>query len=127
MFCSKTLPKPEKPVEEENDLEEGKEDVKGNHHGHLLDASIPPFTSGALLATSVFLVIPEAICLIQKHFPDSNEPQRFLEEHVTDDRHHHDDELQTGTINMKIWCFFDWRFYATNETRCDVSKMSRTF
>ncbi len=98
----------------------------------LMDIFIPSFASGALLATSVFLVIPEGLSHIQKslveheeeghhdehgeeenmdHAEDedhSDHDHRFLrmlveEEHEEESREEHGDEFLTGAI---------WRFGA---------------
>lgn len=51
-------PEPPKDVNQDDDI------VRKTH---VLDLMVPSFASGALLATSVFLIIPEAIALIQAY------------------------------------------------------------
>lgn len=85
----------ENAVIEQGDLisEEERENAKKDRW-HLLDIFIPSFASGALLSTSVFLVIPEAITLIQTHI-------LVLEEASEIDTEEHEDhgaELFTETI-----------------------------
>ena len=53
---------------------------------HWLDVLIPSFASGALLATSVFLVIPEGMFLIQKYL---NEQQEASDNHDGHEGHNH--------------------------------------
>jgi zinc transporter ZupT len=61
---------------------------------HLLDIFIPSFASGALLATSIFLVIPEAITLIQTHILIQEEAKQT----GTEEHEDHGAELATETI-----------------------------
>ncbi|GFH55715.1 hypothetical protein CTEN210_12191 [Chaetoceros tenuissimus] len=49
--------------------------------GSFLDITIPSFASGALLGTAIFLVIPEAIYLIQTHLSEGDE---HADEHAED-------------------------------------------
>ena len=67
---------------------------------HLLDVIIPSFASGALLATSVFLVIPEALFLIQNHLTE-HEDAAAHEGETEEEHDEHSGEFETGAI---------WRF-----------------
>jgi zinc transporter ZupT len=67
---------------------------------HLLDIFIPSFASGALLSTSVFLVIPEALTLIQTHILIQEEANEAVDE----EHDEHGAELSTETV---------WKFGAS--------------
>ena len=80
-----------------------------------LDISIPSFASGALLATAVFLVIPEAIYLIQSYINEhaeedphaGHDDHRFLNEtdpHDGEDGEEHD-EHEGEILPDTIWRF----------------------
>lgn len=54
---------------------------------HLLDIFIPSFASGALLSTSIFLVIPDALSLIQTHI-SADEEATYSNVTALDEEHH---------------------------------------
>ena len=78
--------------------EKGKDndnDTEKEEDSHIINVVIPSFASGALLATSVFLIIPEALVHIQEHIA-ANEMHDDLEE----------DEEHEGEIKpAAIWRF----------------------
>ena len=67
---------------------------------HLIEVIIPSFASGALLATAVFLVIPEALFLIQSHLTE-HEDEDAHEGETEEEHDEHSGEFETGAI---------WRF-----------------
>ena len=72
------------------------------YNPRFLDVLVPSFASGALLATSVFLVIPEAMFLIQTHLTEKEEANHTGE--TAEEHEEHSGELTTGAI---------WRFGAS--------------
>uniref|UniRef100_A0A7S3V8D7 Uncharacterized protein n=1 Tax=Chaetoceros debilis TaxID=122233 RepID=A0A7S3V8D7_9STRA len=95
-FFKDAVPDPNKAAEEEN-KEESTGGIPDHAHpdhsedkAHMLDIIIPSFAAGALIATAVFLVIPEAIFLIQKFL---NEKAESEEDH--DDHEGHDHVLRS--------------------------------
>ena len=73
---------------------------------NFLDIAIPSFASGALLATSVFLIIPEGLYLIQSFIGEKEEDdhRRFLEGDEEEDGDEHSGEFTPDAI---------WRFGAS--------------
>lgn len=75
---------------------------------HLLDLIIPAFASGALIATAVFLVIPEAIMLINvslaAEHDEHDEHVRMLFNETIEEEEEHTDEISPDAI---------WRFGAS--------------
>jgi len=80
-----------------------KTDLGLNAYSTLLNNIIPSFAFGALLATTIFLILPEAIHTMEEYFAaadsheghDDHEDHRFLEEehheeHEDHAGHHHD-------------------------------------
>jgi zinc transporter ZupT len=74
------------------------------------DIAVPSFASGALLATAVFLVIPDGLYLIQSFLTESEEEhdedghRRFLEGEESEDHDEHAGEISPEAI---------WRFGAS--------------
>jgi Predicted divalent heavy-metal cations transporter len=105
-FWNKAIPSPdspnEAPVSEPPKTSEEDEHIGGN----FIDISIPSFAGGALIATAVFLVIPESLYLIQSHLTADEEGDvhrllRVLEE-VTEEGH---DDHEGEIIPDAIWRF----------------------
>ena len=88
------------PAPEPQDCHHANETKREQDSKRNLDIIIPSFASGALLATSIFLVIPEAIYLIQKHLNDHGSKE---EKGETEKEHSESvaDEFGPGAI---------WRF-----------------
>lgn len=77
--------------------------LKSSHYLWFINNIIPSFSCGALLATTVFLMLPEALHLISAHFSsgdDGGHGHRFLEEEHED---HEEDNAEGATA---------WRFGA---------------
>ena len=94
-------------ADQDGDCGECREDVSAQH-SKVLDIFIPSFAAGALLSTVVFLVLPEALTLLNNAMVNEEEPQeddhaghdrRYLEYHEGHDDH--GSELDTGAV---------WRF-----------------
>jgi zinc transporter ZupT len=105
---SDAVPAPELPKDATQD-----DDIAQN--SHTLDIVIPSFASGALLATSVFLILPEALVLINAHVGHHHEEEegdhaghnhiRFLQmDEDTEAHDEHEGEMSPDAI---------WRFGAS--------------
>ena len=95
VFWNKALPEP---TPQNNEPE----NMKGG--STFLDVSIPSFASGALLATSVFLMIPESLYLIQSFVAESEEEldgdahRRFLEGEESEVHDEHSGEFSPKAL-----------------------------
>mmetsp|Transcript_42775 Transcript_42775/g.89717 ORF Transcript_42775/g.89717 Transcript_42775/m.89717 type:complete len:620 (-) Transcript_42775:74-1933(-) len=70
-------------------------------HGRLFDICIPAFAVGALIATAVFLIFPEAVHLIEGGSRDGDEhDHRYLQE----DNHEGHDDSSESTNAAKFGC-----------------------
>ena len=74
-------------------------DEKSADKSHFIDVFVPSFASGALLATSFFLVIPEALYLIQTHLTEAEEA-----EHADEGEEEHE-EHEGELVPAAIWRF----------------------
>lgn len=105
-FWDKAIPSPDDTREAHvsNDQKESEEEE--HIGGNFIDISIPSFAGGALIATAIFLVIPESLYLIQSHLTAHSEEahvhrtMRLLEE-VHDE---HEGEASPDAV---------WRFGAS--------------
>jgi zinc transporter ZupT len=96
---SDAVPTPHPPVAPDQDEELARKT-------HILDLIVPSFASGALLATAVFLIIPEAIALIQSYVGGHEEEEavRFLAIEGEVDAEVHDEHEGEITPDA-IWRF----------------------
>ena len=87
----------------------GHADAKAvNRQRLILNIIIPAFATGALLATVLFLILPEAIAMLHASFPEAEDAHaghdhRFLEDHAG---HDDEDEEHVGEIPVDaVWRF----------------------
>ena len=97
--------------EKEEEFNEEVSETGSRWPAKLLDICLPGFSAGALLATVAFLIAPEALYLLNKHFTERAEKEhedhrflRFLEgEHEGEEHDEHEGEFSSDAI---------WRFGA---------------
>jgi zinc transporter ZupT len=80
---------------------------EGESHGKLLDIVIPSFAVGALMATTVFLVVPEALHLIEgAHGTESGEEDHSGHGHrlLQDEHGAHEEDNAEGVNAAKLGC-----------------------
>jgi zinc transporter ZupT len=94
--------------EKEEEFDEEQVSAKGGSlQAKLLDICLPGFAAGALLATVAFLIVPEALYLLNKHLGEEEHDEhrflRFLEGDEDEEHEEHEGELSGDAI---------WRFGA---------------